>query len=926
MVHLFGKRSRRSLGLSLLLTFWSVGADPSSPASSSSSTASEAKTVVLPDGRIEPLPTCDSGDCKNDEDMARLISSLDKQQSPLPVCSLYMARSTIPGAGLGVFTGRDLPAGEMITWADIQAEDAWFQDLIIPIMDKYKTIPYRGHQRFLSWLGYVWAEAPDTFYHTYSDASHPYLSRGHHAIPPGLNGADHGLHYFYYEEKYEGEQITLNVLAPGIASLVNSYDEKEDWINVGLLPDEAVTLNWETGDDDDEEMVDPLWTAYQSGSSRLAPGSGFFTRTDIAAGQELLIYYGDLWHARQYETIEAQDPTKEKNIPDYRTLEDWMIDEADGIDYEAFPSEQDKRQREHIMKSVQAPRQDQFEHVEEIRRRHVEEVVRRAAESEALGTNPEEDNAAGDTVPVSPQHMRNTTLKQDEDQNTMEDEFDDENPPARELEWLQEHGACLDNLKAGKSTIPGAGRGAFATRFMPQHSVLSTAPLLALKRADLVLYETDEDSSKYQHTLNFDNIVGQELLLNYCYGHAESDLLLVPYSPVVNFINHADDLSKVNAEIRWPSPERAKQLLQRSPKDWLDAHPLEVTGQSGQLLMEFVALRDIGPGEEILINYGDAWKEAWEHHGAKDSEWQGFRHEIGVPQDFFPSNWLNQVLEYEVVPIESLQPGEIRPLTWKHNGRPVAKNAFVVGLPPNLTQHMYQFAEQRGIINLYEQLLAENVLDSDEWYVFDADQHNESSPEQWFAHRYKSVGWDFNMHYMAAWNEAARNSVFQNLGKVGYDQVLHSIGTYFGLDYLTCFHSSFMGVSEADKSKMHTDVFATREKGFNIIFPIVTVDGSKPELDVQSDNADVVVAVKYEHDRAFVMSDWGYHRTSAVEYEGRGQIRIVMGMYCAQIDESNHLQIKYIYDGEDPSPFMDQFELPMQEIHWDKSGEHRLPR
>jgi hypothetical protein len=30
--------------------------------------------------------------------------------------------------------------------------------------------------------------------------------------------------------------------------------------------------------------------------------------------------------------------------------------------------------------------------------------------------------------------------------------------------WLKQHGKCLTNIRAGLSTIPGAGRGAFATK------------------------------------------------------------------------------------------------------------------------------------------------------------------------------------------------------------------------------------------------------------------------------------------------------------------------------------------------------------------------------------------------------------------------------------------------------------------------------
>lgn len=32
------------------------------------------------------------------------------------------------------------------------------------------------------------------------------------------------------------------------------------------------------------------------------------------------------------------------------------------------------------------------------------------------------------------------------------------------------------------------------------------------------------------------------------------------------------------------------------------------------LMLEFVALRDIQPGEEVLINYGDEWQKAWDEH------------------------------------------------------------------------------------------------------------------------------------------------------------------------------------------------------------------------------------------------------------------------------------------------------------------------
>ena len=51
----------------------------------------------------------------------------------------------------------------------------------------------------------------------------------------------------------------------------------------------------------------------------------------------------------------------------------------------------------------------------------------------------------------------------------------------------------------------------------------------------------------------------EEELLNFCFGHEDSELLFVPYSPVVNFINHGG--RKPNAEIRWPKD---------SANEWLE--------------------------------------------------------------------------------------------------------------------------------------------------------------------------------------------------------------------------------------------------------------------------------------------------------------------------------------------------------------------
>lgn len=58
------------------------------------------------------------------------------------------------------------------------------------------------------------------------------------------------------------------------------------------------------------------------------------------------------------------------------------------------------------------------------------------------------------------------------------------------------------------------------------------------------------------------------------------------------------------------------------------------------------------------------------------------------------------------------------------------------------------------------------------------------------------------------------------------------------------------------KSFTHADLYALDEKGFNIITPLIVVNGSNPELDIVSDDTNIVVSVNYEYDTAFVMGDW----------------------------------------------------------------------
>merc|ERR1712048_952430 len=114
----------------------------------------------------------------------------------------------------------------------------------------------------------------------------------------------------------------------------------------------------------------------------------------------------------------------------------------------------------------------------------------------------------------------------------------------RSDEWFEKNAYCLDNIEPRKSSLPQAGRGAFATRLISKGDIVAPAPMLHIQKSNLHMYKDRSSNGIIDHW-------GEQLLLNYCYGNPRSSLLLFPYSPVTNFINHNFERSKVNSRIQW---------------------------------------------------------------------------------------------------------------------------------------------------------------------------------------------------------------------------------------------------------------------------------------------------------------------------------------------------------------------------------------
>jgi len=107
-------------------------------------------------------------------------------------------------------------------------------------------------------------------------------------------------------------------------------------------------------------------------------------------------------------------------------------------------------------------------------------------------------------------------------------------------------------------------------------------------------------------------INSKQLLLNYCFGHRKSEILLCPTTSVA-LINHSS--KEPNVEIRWAHSDKYQQSIYHNNK--LE-HLFNVSDTDNtKLVFDFVALRNIKPDEEIFLDYGPEWEKAFHGHIGK---------------------------------------------------------------------------------------------------------------------------------------------------------------------------------------------------------------------------------------------------------------------------------------------------------------------
>jgi len=426
-----------------------------------------------------------------------------KQRSPNPTCQIYLAKSSIPNAGLGIFTSVSVSSGDTATLSDYP--------IVVSDMEYHHTEDIVGEEYF-DWLlnQYYW----------------------------------NGISTYLQDVAYS---VSVAVPSFGMAgnhhSILHNMDmEIETDVFVPIL-DRRFTPN--------------------AGAVSDAPPISWCAIRDIEAGEELFLYYGENYFETRQETY-ADLPSSEdyeqadvivSNFTNAMLLHDPPPSDPDGQKlWDMIREVVVRPQRRSVLPSA----------VEELEKMH----------------------ASGSARHALPNSIRTT-------------------------EWLKTNGMCMDNLLIGVSTIPNAGRGAFSTRFLSKGAFVSPAPLVHIPDGHKVDMVPLKSERLYEEPIAGDGVVGTQLLLNYVFGHKNSSMLLFPYATGFVAINHHKD---PNVEIQWTTRSEADCFHQ---KEWLDTEIQNIPMTRAGLMFDVIALRDIHPGEEVFLDYGPEWEQAFLEHNEK---------------------------------------------------------------------------------------------------------------------------------------------------------------------------------------------------------------------------------------------------------------------------------------------------------------------
>ena len=298
-----------------------------------------------------------------------------------------------------------------------------------------------------------------------------------------------------------------------------------------------------------------------------------------------------------------------------------------------------------------------------------------------------------------------------------------------------------------------------------------------------------------------------------------------------------------------------------------------------------------------------------------------FRHEIVVPDGFYPRHWLvKDSKPFGDFIASPLEPGMMAPIRWADSAEVVTPWAFRVGVPASVREVLLEYCNRLGITDIFRHVTSHgNGLEPEANGFLDLDG------KSWYLQR-PSADWRSNLHWLSPGDHPAHEDYLQALGAAGFDKVLEGVGRYLEMDGLVAFHVTFIAVSHSTQGYLHHDVLDTGRKTYNVIVPLILANETGPELDLMEgcsydDDHDQSAArvgrYRYEYNVGSMMGDGAIHATSACDYRNSKEMRMAATVYIADVNERNADSILNEYTQAFPPDELDLL-LSWAGRHWRK--------
>lgn len=369
---------------------------------------------------------------------------------------------------------------------------------------------------------------------------------------------------------------------------------------------------------------------------------------------------------------------------------------------------------------------------------------------------------------------------------------------------------------------------------------------------------------------------------------------------------------------------RPCEIVEREHIDGKSFYTVEVADITNKLFPEHCNLL---PGRKTVLRVPEEAVTLVDREYTSDQHLvSAFRHEIGVPQDFFPVHWM--LFDPEPMgdfQLPQLKPGQIENIRWSEDGSIVTPNAYVIGLSPTLRHELLAYCDRLGITEMFRKLTYRgNPLEAG------TDEEVVLQGLNWFVQRPRSF-WNSNMHWISPLDADAHEDYLRALSVAGFDDVLKQIGESFGFEGLAAYHVTFIAVSHCTQGYLHYDITNSGAKVFNVIIPLILANETGPELDLQASHSankgERVGRLRYQYDVASMMGDDAHHATSAADYRLDKEMRMAATVYIADINEGNIDAILKDYTQHYPPQDRPDLLLSMAGQHWHrKNPKARLPK